>query len=471
MSAPKQWIRQAWVIEGTITTEAPMIIGTGRQSEETDILIQRDEEGSPFIPATSLIGCLREYWYSRYSKDNHPPEVNRLWGYSDRAEGMQSGIILWDLPIHTPSNDIIEIRDGVKINSKRGIAEPGMKYDYETVRKGIAFDFHLEAMIWDGENSDVIESVLTELVEALKNGKIRVGAMGTKGFGKITLKNTNARLYQFDKIEDVASWLSKASLEAPGQLPQRKLDFIKEESTLSLDQREFVIKAEFSLRTSLIIRSKDPDRDSETDMSPDGVHLRSGDKPILPGTSLKGAIRARAERILNTLCENEEKAKKALNNLMGYVSEENERDKKKSRVYVDEQEISKEMVLEMIHGRIKIDRFTGGALGTALFNYRPLWPKDGKSRITLTLRVKDCATWEAGLMMLVIKDLWTGDLPLGGEKSVGRGILKGVSAELRYGDNEYKIEQNQDTLIIDGIKEELEKWVHDLVSQMRGVQL
>ncbi|HQC37886.1 MAG TPA: RAMP superfamily CRISPR-associated protein, partial [Thermotogota bacterium] len=123
MSAPKQWIRQAWVIEGTITTEAPMIIGTGKQSEETDILIQRDEEGSPFIPATSLIGCLREYWYSRYSKDNHPQEVNRLWGYSDRAEGMQSGITLWDLSIQAPSNDIVEVRDGIKIDSKTGIAE------------------------------------------------------------------------------------------------------------------------------------------------------------------------------------------------------------------------------------------------------------------------------------------------------------------------------------------------------------
>ena len=28
---------------------------------------------------------------------------------------------------------------------------------------------------------------------------------------------------------------------------------------------------------------------------------------------------------------------------------------------------------------------------------------------------------QAGLLLLVLKDLWSGDLPLGGESSVGRG--------------------------------------------------
>jgi len=135
---------------------------------------------------------------------------------------------------------------------------------------------------------------------------------------------------------------------------------------------------------------------------------------------------------------------------------------------VDEQEISKEAVLEMIHSRIKIDRFTGGALGTALFNFQPLWPKEGNSKIALTLRVKDCACWEAGLMMLVIKDLWTGDLSLGGEKNIGRGVLKGSKVKITYGKDTYEIEQNQNKLRIDGKKEELEKWVRDLISQMRG---
>ncbi|MBK9231259.1 MAG: hypothetical protein IPO15_10455 [Anaerolineae bacterium] len=35
-----------------------------------------------------------------------------------------------------------------------------------------------------------------------------------------------------------------------------------------------------------------------------------------------------------------------------------------------------------------------------------------------------------GLLLLVLKDLWTGDLPLGGESSVGRGRLAGRNARV-----------------------------------------
>jgi hypothetical protein len=38
---------------------------------------------------------------------------------------------------------------------------------------------------------------------------------------------------------------------------------------------------------------------------------------------------------------------------------------------------------------------------------------------------------EIGLLLLLLKDLWTGDLPLGGGVSVGRGRLKGVRAEIK----------------------------------------
>ncbi len=39
---------------------------------------------------------------------------------------------------------------------------------------------------------------------------------------------------------------------------------------------------------------------------------------------------------------------------------------------------------------------------------------------------------KAGLLLLALKDLWTGDLPLGGESSVGRGRLQGLDAALSY---------------------------------------
>ena len=35
-------------------------------------------------------------------------------------------------------------------------------------------------------------------------------------------------------------------------------------------------------------------------------------------------------------------------------------------------------------------------------------------------------------MTLILKDLWTGDLAVGGGKAVGRGVFQGKSAHIQY---------------------------------------
>lgn len=40
---------------------------------------------------------------------------------------------------------------------------------------------------------------------------------------------------------------------------------------------------------------------------------------------------------------------------------------------------------------------------------------------------------DVGLLLLLLKDLWSGDLPLGGAASIGHGRLRGVEATLIWG--------------------------------------
>ncbi len=86
---------------------------------------------------------------------------------------------------------------------------------------------------------------------------------------------------------------------------------------------------------------------------------------------------------------------------------------------------------ELVQSRIKIDRFTGGAYPTALFSEQPVFAKDD-TELTLYLELLSPKDYEIGLLLLLLKDLWTGDLPLGGEISVGRGRLRGRSATLSW---------------------------------------
>jgi hypothetical protein len=62
---------------------------------------------------------------------------------------------------------------------------------------------------------------------------------------------------------------------------------------------------------------------------------------------------------------------------------------------------------------------------------------------------------------LVLKDLWTGDLALGGEKGIGRGVLEGIRAVIKYEDNTYVIEG--DILGVDQkVKDKLNEFVKEL---------
>ena len=95
--------------------------------------------------------------------------------------------------------------------------------------------------------------------------------------------------------------------------------------------------------------------------------------------------------------------------------------------------VVRETVLEHVHSlvqnRIRIDRFTGGVLDNFLFNEAPVFGGPG-SVVKLDVTLRDPSRAEIGLLLLVLKDLWTADLPVGGGASVGRGRLQGLGAEL-----------------------------------------
>jgi CRISPR/Cas system CSM-associated protein Csm3 (group 7 of RAMP superfamily) len=106
----------------------------------------------------------------------------------------------------------------------------------------------------------------------------------------------------------------------------------------------------------------------------------------------------------------------------------------------------------LVQSRVRIDRFTGGSYPTALFTQQPAFGgEEAMVKLEITLRRPEDA--EIGLLLLVLKDLWTGDLPLGGESSVGRGRLHGQRATLALHEHgkpaNWRIEQAGDMLQFD----------------------
>ena len=190
-------------------------------------------------------------------------------------------------------------------------------------------------------------------------------------------------------------------------LPQQDVD----------QRRVFSITATFEIKSPLLIRSEAA---LENGAQPDVAHLHNSQhQPIVSGTSLAGVLRARAVRIVNTIG-----ASIDLNSLFGRDMHREKGDPSRSRLIVRESAI--EGGTTLVQNRVAIDRFTGGALDTALFAEAPQVGGD----VELRLIIRDPNSKEKGLLLLLLKDLWTGDLPLGGTSSIGRGRLRGLRAEI-----------------------------------------
>jgi hypothetical protein len=133
-----------------------------------------------------------------------------------------------------------------------------------------------------------------------------------------------------------------------------------------------------------------------------------------------------------------------------------------SRVLSEESQLSG--TTDWVQQRVKIDRFTGGSFPAALFSEQPAYGGDAAT-VAVDLTLRKPQDHEIGLLLLVLKDLWSGDVVLGGEGGVGRGRLKGLEATLTHRSaeqvREWQLAQRADGLEISGTgsAEELEGFV------------
>lgn len=443
------------IVQGEVECLSPLHIGNGKD-ERSDLDVLLDAQGNPFIPATSLVGVLRHA-----TKNIEPQEDwKKFWGYTSEKQdeqelGQQSSVRCSDLICQSQTLKPV-IRDGIEIDNTTGVVKKQRKYDYELVERDTRFKLNMEFSYRDSDKEFVSRMAAT-IYTLLKEKQIKLGAKTNSGFGEIHLLENTAKIYEFqfspDTKSDVLYWLTRNfSAKQPISIETLGTPF-------AIGSDNFSINASFWLKNSLIVRSYSADPDA-----PDATHITSNNDWILPGTSLKGAIRARAERIVNTL----NKPKELVENLFGFVVEnEKENNKKKGRIRVKEA-VLPQFVSEM-QTRIKIDRFTGGTIESALFETMPLFGGKPDKIINLQLHVRDCQPYEAGLLLLVLKDLWTGDLAVGGEKNVGRGVFQGIQAIIEWNGKKICLEEDFGKMTTQQ-KETLQGYVNALNSYLQPPQ-
>ena len=440
-------IQERIYIEGDLVLDSPTHLGNGDSEGFVDMPLLLDEvERRPLLTGASIAGALRSYlreYELGYLKDETPAApclAEQLFGCIAQSGGEEEARLSWimvdDAFSHQPL--LVETRDGVSINPATRTARDREKFDIELLPAGTTFGLRFELLVPKGQQGRALIEGLTVALLGLEKGEIGLGQRKRRGYGACHAKTWRVRRYPVTTMDGLLGWLKDAG-------PAREGDHIAsllmegQKSELKDRRVQMRLTATFEIEDTLIIRSS-----SGKGRSPDAVHLRNAaGAPVIPGSSLAGVLRHQAAKIMDTLSSGQ--AEKMITGLFGpRLQGKRIIQPLGSRVWVQECVI--EQPKDLVQTRVMIDRFTGGALPQHLFTEQPLTG----GQITLNCSIRNPSPAEVGLFLLLLKDLWTGALSLGGESSVGRGRMHGLRATLEWNGKTWCFEDRQGRLTVTG---------------------
>lgn len=451
------------VVEGDLVLQTPAHFGNGDGDNLVDMPLLTDplDGKTPLLTGASIAGALRGYLREREQgfrgKIDTKGNANAkqpglasilLFGSSKSYDyGEQSSLIVEDAH---GKDAAIELRDGVRLAGKSHTSAEDALFSLEMWEAGTTFPLRFELIVRQRDNVSTLKQALATALAGFADGSITIGARKRRGYGQVSVTGWRIKEYDLSDPAQLLDWIENGT-QALSVATNPDIARATGVSELIADRRHaFRLKADFWLDGSLLIRSgSGPDieqagSDDSEIQRPDTMHLHSrrpasspGEKrirrPVLSGTSLTGALRARSLKIARLIAPateaGEKTARKLVDDIFGADMDIAEKPIG-SRVHVYEHIVNGVENMS-VQNRVSIDRFTGGTRDGALFNEQPLFG-GRQSLVTVDLQLANPQEYEIGLLLLLLKDLWTGDLPLGGEISIGRGRPGGKDCHLEY---------------------------------------
>lgn len=437
--------RARWVVMGEVNLTSAAHLGGPDEGPE-DLVVLTTDDGAPLLTGASLAGGLRSYLADRLGGYLSPESktVARLFG-TERGQagtdGDQSPLVVFECPGRLPRQAGLERRQGVRVTRATRQAAEGALFDLQVIPPGTVFPVRVDLVVVEpapGTHGNDEASLLAGTLVALSGldaGGITLGARGARGYGALRSSAWRARRYSLETREGWIQWLEsdhehpldnvdacvspRAAVEA--ELVRRPVAGITAGHLDGLpDSRHRVeIKLEVRLRGTIMVRVP-----SDTSDGPDASHVCSGGKLVLPGTAVAGVLRAAAAPILADVHPTH--AQQWLNVVFGTEPDPAAPRPARASLWASHLHVG-EIVLEgdeagarpVTVTRVRLDRLTGGSDSSALFT--ELVAEGGRFELQLQLRAP--GPGETGLLLLLVKELADGWVPLGGEVAVGRGEL------------------------------------------------
>lgn len=365
---------------------SPVCVSNG-DNGFVDTELMRDFNNNVFIPGSSIAGAMRDY-------------LDLEYGIGSK-NGDMSSFYISDLTFLQQPNTIV--RDGVALDSERQTIA-GAKYDMECIDTGAKGYFFVELVIREYDDEQGLMDNLNKVLVGIQAKEIRFGTKKTRGYGEIEIIDVKEKVY------DSSNYIEyKDAYDKNTYLSGKKIDI---SSTIS-DSKYTTIRIPLKLTGGISIRKY-----SAIKNEPDFMQITNGkQKPVIPGTSLSGAIRARCKEILSSEW-NSSKADELIAEMFGYLSN---RDNKGHKSYVsfNEGEIENSKAITMT--RTSVSRFESNVNEGSLYKEKTYV----EGNVELLFKIENAKDWMIGLLLLAIHDLQNGYLALGGQVAIGRGIFVG----------------------------------------------
>lgn len=364
---------------------------TGDTENDPQQILHR-ADGRPMLQASSLAGAFREAL----------PEERRGQLFGSQEE--EGAVLVSDL-LFQPDARVVT-RPRLHIAADTGCAADGAKFDTAHLESGSRFSF---ALVWRGAAGQAAdaESQLNSLLAALDHGTIRLGGQKSNGFGWVQLTDVHMRRYDLFRADDRSGWLEDTDEKIPAEaLPLTLPAPLSARTTFSVHCR----------LKEFLVRDSAPRTNGQRAVT---VNLTEQGRTILPGSSLKGAMRAHLHRLLPYLPATES----AQEDLFG-CSDSETTPGKPGRLQVSDAVLRPDGKAQEVT-RIRISRFTGGVMRKFLFSEEP---HSGWCDFTVTLTQNTpvfCA-----LVLVALRDLGLGQYDLGSGSSHGWGRVQEMKVEI-----------------------------------------
>lgn len=343
-------------------------------------MILQSWDGTALVQGTSIAGALRE-WLAAVDAGM----AETLFGSQKKAGRLLLSDGVFDRAAERYT------RPRLRINGATGTADAGAKFDMAQIGAGSTFRF---SMTWLGLDAQEEEwKAVEQMLAALHYGAIRLGAQKSNGFGRVELRVWK-RVFHLTDPADRTAWLEGKYQGEPFALP----------ALTRVRNVTFVVTGQAD---SLLVKAGAPLQEGKKQYTP---NMTEGGQVVLPGSSIKGAVRARAEMIARLLELPAEKTEE----LFGRMSANGD-DGKPGRVYFEDGRLSGEKAQRI--SRIRLNRLTGGVIRGGLFTEEPL-ACGVELRISAPNEPEACA-----LLLYALRDLGLGFYNLGSGGSIGRGYL------------------------------------------------